>query len=124
VARTLMDRAALIVMLPSSRPGTLEEIDTILSNPALIEKTVFLDPPNLAGSRTYNQAREWAPLQAAFARRGFTLPADDRRGALLHFGDAKTPILQDRLDIDADDRIGEFFARVRKRLAEGRRATA
>ncbi len=113
--RLLMRKARLIVMLPSSRPGTLAEIDMVLSDPELVGKTVFLDPPNLADS-PYDHHGEWTAVQAAFAAQGFSLPPEHRGGLLLHYGRSKTPELKERLEIDADDRIERLFNRVLKRL--------
>lgn len=114
----LMRRAELIVMLPSSRAGTLEEINTVLSG-ELIRKTVFVDPPNIGRADSYDHAREWSDVQAAFQAHGFDLPAEDRRGVLLYFGAEKTPKLCERLHIDADDRVERLFRTVIRERREG-----
>lgn len=116
--RTLMQNARLIVMLPSARPGTLEEIDMVLSTD-LVRKTVFLDPPNLSARARFDHASEWEAVQAAFTQRGYTLPAEDRRGALLYYGEEKAPALKERLHIDAEDNIERLFGRVIKQLTRG-----
>lgn len=41
----LIRYARLIIILPSNNEGTLFEVDTIVSDPAFLEKTVFLIPP-------------------------------------------------------------------------------
>lgn len=110
-AQLLMSKARLLVMLPSSRLGTLEEIEMILDT-GLIERTVLIDPPNIERSKTFDHASEWRHVQAAFAKRGFEVPAETRLGRLLFYGDRRAPLFKERLDIDADDRIERLFRRV------------
>lgn len=107
----LMQNARLIVMLPSSRPGTLREIEMILDT-GLIERTVLIDPPNIARAVQFNHAGEWARVREVFASRNYDVPRDSRAGLLLFFGTARAPKLKERLDIDAEDRIERLFRRV------------
>lgn len=109
----LLKHARLIVMLPSSRQGTLEEISMILGSD-LVTRTVLIDPPNLGSSKHYDHAREWAKLQQVFSKAQFELPAEERRGALLYYGSRRKPLLRERLDIDAEDRIQRLFKRTLK----------
>jgi hypothetical protein len=111
--KDLMAQARLIVMLPSSREGTRAEIEMILDS-NLIERTVFIDPPNIARSRTYDHSAEWKHVREAFASRGFDMPRDSRVGALMFFGGERVPRFRERLDIDAEDRIERLFRRVIK----------
>jgi hypothetical protein len=111
----LMERAGLIVMLPSSRAGTLKEIGMVLESD-LARKTVFLDPPRLGSHRVYDKSKEWASVREAFAQRGYRLPDATRRGALMFFGSDKTDPLREWLDIDAEDRIERMFKTVLKRV--------
>jgi hypothetical protein len=113
--RTLMEHARLIVMLPGAREGTLEEIEMVLGSD-LVRKTVFLDPPNVGARGRFDHAGEWRKVQAVFAAKGFELPDEDRRGALLFYGRERSPILRERLHIDADDHIERLFGRVIKLL--------
>lgn len=113
----LMNGARLIVILPSSRAGTLEEVSMVLGSD-LVRKTVFLDPPNVGSRERFDHVREWSKVQAAFAEKGFELPKEDRRGRLLFFGDAKTPVFGERLHIEAEDRIERLFGRVARELAK------
>jgi len=117
----LCGKAALIVMLPSSRSGTLWEIEHVLTS-NLIDRTVFIDPPNAAISdkKRYDQSREWRAVRDAFAAKGFTMPPDSRVGRLLFFGQARAPTLRARLDIDAEDNIARFFRSV-IRIRKGER---
>lgn len=107
--------AELIVVLPSSRPGTLWEIERILDS-SLIERTVLIDAPN-AGEKAkgpFAQSAEWAHVRDAFMRRGYDMPPDSKVGVLLYFGRAKSPQASARLDIDAEDNIRRFFRRALK----------
>lgn len=119
----LLKHAQLIVMLPSSRAGTLQEISLILGS-ELITRTVMIDPPNLGRSKTYDHSVEWAKVQAAFKQGSFELPDEQRGGALIFYGDSRKPLLREHLDIDADDRIERIFARILKFQKSFRRVTA
>lgn len=109
--RLLLSQARLIVMLPSARAGTLEEV-ALLIDTGLIERTVLIDPPNIRRSKKFDHAAEWDRVRQAFADRGFTIPADSRSGLLLFFGAERAPKLRERLDIDAEDRVQRLFRRV------------
>jgi len=111
--RLLMTQAKLIIMLPSSRQGTLEEIDMILGS-ELIERTVFIDPPNLARKHRFDHVADWKLVREAFEARGYTIPKDSHAGLLMFFGQERAPRFKERLDIDADDRIARLFRRVIK----------
>lgn len=109
--RLLMSKARLLIVLPSSRIGTLDEIEMILES-GLIERTVVIDPPNISHSKTFDHSAEWKHVQDAFAKRGFEVPTETRLGRLIFYGDARAPKFKERLDIDADDRIERLFRRV------------
>ncbi len=113
--RLLMSNASLIIMLPSSRAGTLEEIAMILDSD-LISRTIIVDPPNLASARRFDQAHEWAAVQGAFVKYGFELPDDSHSGMLVYFGRGRKPQLREHLDIDAEDRVARLFRRVAKTI--------
>jgi hypothetical protein len=110
--RLLTRHAALIVLLPSARPGTLWEIEHILDT-GLVERTVMIDPPNLSrkGDR-YHQENEWTKVRAAFAARGYEIAPDSRVGRLVFFGAERTPRATARLNMDAEDNIAAFFRKV------------
>jgi hypothetical protein len=105
--------AELIVILPSSRPGTLWEIERLLDG-NLIPRTVLIDAPNSQqrAKDGFAQNREWAQVREAFAARGYEMPEDSPAGVLLYFGTEKTPQVRARLDIDAEHNIRRFFKRV------------
>ncbi|MEM7765988.1 MAG: hypothetical protein AAF253_00700 [Pseudomonadota bacterium] len=97
----LMDAAALIVLLPSSRAGTAFEVNRILDN-GLLGKTVIIDPPNGSTSALdgYDHAQEWDDIRDLFAAKGVDLPADDRRGRAYGFTAGGETLLDRRVDID------------------------
>ncbi len=66
--RRLVDAARLIVLLPSSRMGTLWEVRQLLNGEALA-KTLIIDPPNdhPEDSDRFKAAAEWDAVRAAFA---------------------------------------------------------
>jgi hypothetical protein len=109
--KLIVSKARLIILLPSSRAGTLEEVAMLIDG-GLIDRTVLIDPPNLGDSKKFNQAAEWAQVREAFARRGFDIPDDSRSGLLLFFGGERAPKFKEKLDIDAEDRIERLFRRV------------
>ena len=118
----LLKHAQLIVMLPSSRAGTLQEIALILGSD-LITRTVMIDPPNIDVPRKhYDHATEWAKVQAAFQQASFQLPDENRAGTLIFFGDRREPLLKEHLDIDAEDRIERLFRRITRFRSAARAA--
>lgn len=88
--RLLIETASLIVLLPSSRAGTLWEVETLLQSDAL-SKTIVIDPPNPLAETDddtdYDHAAEWEDVRAAFAAAGRRLPEDDPNGLLAAFED-------------------------------------
>lgn len=121
----LSGQAALIVLLPSSRPGTLWEVEHIL-NSDLVQRTVMIDPPNASGrwARKYDQADEWGQVRAAFSARGYSIPEDSRAGQMLFFGAGQSPVARARLDMDAEGNISSFFRKVLEMGGALRRAGA
>ncbi len=117
VAR-LMDAATLIVLLPSSRPGTTWEVKTLLSGGRLV-KTIVVDPPDELGvpDSDYDPSEEWAEVRRAFAAEGFTLPPDDPEGLLLYFGNANTPTRSTKISIHGESSVRAFAAGVLNEIA-------
>jgi hypothetical protein len=109
--KLILPQARLIVLLPSARRGTLEEV-AMLIDTGLINRTVLIDPPNLGESKKFNQPAEWAQVRQAFADRGFEIPEDSRSGLLIFYGGERAPKFKEKLDIDAEDRIERLFRRV------------
>ena len=108
----LMAAARLIILLPAARPGTLWEVEQILSC-GYAGKTVIIDPPNRASSREdYDPAARWQEIRLAFARAGYALPADDEGGLIVRFGSRRCAPVESRpLAIDALATMRSFFRR-------------
>lgn len=122
VAERLMECAELIVILPSSRPGTLWEVEQLLAR-NWIAKSVIIDAPDK--SRTeFSQEAEWSEIGALLARAGYTLPANDRKGRIMFFGAAKQPQLNERLDFRRPGPMRKFLARARGLKPAGDRLAA
>ncbi|MEM0986858.1 MAG: hypothetical protein AAGJ32_11470 [Pseudomonadota bacterium] len=111
----LMQQAALIILLPSPRNGTLWEIDQLIDG-GYLAKTLILDPPNYGSSRPdYDPETEWQAVQVAFAQRGLAVPEDHREGLVLHFpAGARTPERYP-VGLDAARSVGAI---VRRKLAD------
>ena len=78
-ATELMDRAALLIFQPSSRPGSLWEMNQIMLHRHL-SKTVFIMPPNPA---KWKQLRgDWDLLKENIASSGITFPEYGADGLL------------------------------------------
>jgi hypothetical protein len=92
----LMQHAELIVMLPAARPGTLWELEQLVTR-NWIAKTVFIDAPNHSVTG-YRQEVEWGEVGRFLATHGYDLPQDDPKGRVIAFGDSKTPQLAEPLD--------------------------
>jgi hypothetical protein len=109
----LTQAASLIVLLPSSRPGTRWEVERILDSD-LVHKTVMIDPPNEPErrGRRYRQEAEWGQVRAAFASRGYEMPSDSHTGAMVFFGVGRHPAEIVRLDMEAEESIAAFFRRI------------
>lgn len=109
----LMDAAALILLLPSPRAGTLWEIDQLIANGHLA-KTLIIDPPNHRSSRDdYDPVTEWCGVQIAFAQRGLALPDDHREGHILTFPMGKGLVTHIPGGLDLAARLGAI---VKERL--------
>jgi hypothetical protein len=116
-ARRLIHHAALIIVLPSTRPGTLWEIEYLLAN-GYMRKTVFLDVPNIrVASSHFAQQTEWAGVGALVTASGYQWPADSPEGALIFFGTSKTPQIVEPLNLRDTPHLREAIGRIRE-LAE------
>jgi hypothetical protein len=74
-AYELMQRASLVICLPSSRPGSHWELNQIMLN-HYFSKTVFIMPPNPPSSfQTWKDLKEdWDLLKQQVASKGITIP--------------------------------------------------
>ena len=109
----LMDDAALIVLLPSSRPGTTWEVKTLLKAGRLA-KTIVVDPPDHLKDtkRGYDPVAEWREVRRSFAVEGYQLPPSDPDGLLLYFGAARTPVRSAKIFKDGTTSVRAFAAQV------------
>ncbi len=109
----LMEAARLIVLLPSSRPGTTWEVRTLLSAGRLA-KTIVVDPPDHLGrsDRDYDPSAEWQEVRQAFASEGYAMPEDDPEGLLLYFGNQTTPVRSAKINLDGASSVKVFADQV------------
>ena len=80
---TLMRRARAILLVPSSRPGTLWEIET-LQREGLWSKVVFIMPPRTKGD--LDSRERWEEARRAMAAEGLEAPEYQERGLLFEVG--------------------------------------
>lgn len=71
-AAMLADKARLILLMPSDRAGTLEEMQLVRQT-GYLTKTLFLMPPQPEGG-SYNAAEEWSRARASAVQAQLTLP--------------------------------------------------
>ena len=104
-ALSLMDSAHLILMIPSTDPGTLWELKTIFEKNWL-QKTIFINERAgwgrvLTMSSPFHQSDDWAELKTLFASNGYSLPDFNCNGSMFYFGSRKPlPTTVYELDID------------------------
>jgi hypothetical protein len=80
---TLMRRATGILLVPSSRPGTLWEIET-LKRDGLLSKVIFIMPPRAKGE--LDTKERWEAARQAMASHGLEAPDHQDRGLLFELG--------------------------------------
>jgi hypothetical protein len=85
VFSNLVDKATAIIMIPLPRPSTLWEIETILDNPTLLSKTLFVMPMRLRSGVRERLEPFWKDIRSRMRSRGVEFPDYDPRGALLFF---------------------------------------
>jgi hypothetical protein len=107
----LMRKALLIVTVPSSRPGTLWEIEQLLAE-NWITKTVFIDAPNTSATPSFAQEMEWGEIGRLLASRGYEWPFDDPKGCLIFFGASKSPQLSEPLNFQGPGSLRAALKRV------------
>jgi hypothetical protein len=77
--RVLMDRAKAILVVPSDRPGTMWEIET-LKNSDLLHKVIFIMPPRSKGA--LDTRERWEVARQAMAAHGLDAPDYQDHGLL------------------------------------------
>ena len=75
----LLRRARSILLIPSHRPGTLWEIESI-QREGLLEKCIFIMPPQ--SKKVIDTAERWAQAKAAAEKLGIELPEYQHKGLL------------------------------------------
>ena len=81
--RVLMDRARAILAVPSNRPGTMWEMET-LRTANLLHKVIFVMPPRSKGD--LDTRASWEHAREAMTGHGLEPPAYDDRGLLFEVG--------------------------------------
>jgi len=76
---TLMRRATGILLIPSSRPGTLWEMDALKRN-GLLRKVVFVMPPRTHGG--LDTRERWEAARSILVGHGIEAPEHQERGLL------------------------------------------
>ncbi|HXV82750.1 MAG TPA: hypothetical protein VEG60_23035 [Candidatus Binatia bacterium] len=79
----LMKRAKAILLVPSSRPGTLWEIET-LKREGLLKKVIFIMPPRTKGE--FDTKERWEAARQALVSHGLEAPKHQERGLLFAVG--------------------------------------
>lgn len=78
---TLMRRATGILVIPSSRPGTLWEMDALKRN-GLLSKVVFVMPPRTHGGGVLDTRERWEAARQILVGHGIEAPEHQERGLL------------------------------------------
>jgi hypothetical protein len=115
-ATELMDRAALIIFQPSSRPGSFWEMNEIMLH-RYLSKTVFIVPPYPA--RWKELREDWNLLKKNMTSSGITLP-DYRAEGLAFCVDAKGQSISEKLRLDSPKKLLETFIRLSSPIIRGR----
>lgn len=110
----LCDAANLIFIIPHDTPGTMWEIEKLLTQD-MMKKVLVVKPPRRAKliGNTYDPRKHWPTISKAFRDHGYDLPAvygddwvTDRYGEVIYFGSQKTPVFKLKIDIQ---NVNEFY---------------
>jgi hypothetical protein len=115
-AAELMDRAALIIFQPSSRPGSFWEMNQIMLH-RYLSKTVFIMPPN--PTKWKDLRGDWDLLKQNISSSGITFPEYQEDG-LLFSVDAKGQFISEKLFLDSTRKLLETFIRLTSPVIRGR----
>jgi len=118
-ASELMQRASLLICLPSSRPGSHWEMNQITLNHYL-SKTVFIMPPNPPSSfRTWKGLKEdWDLLKQQVGSKGITIP-EYKTDGLLFSVDATGQCITEKLSLNSTRKLLEAFIRLSSPVIRG-----
>jgi hypothetical protein len=81
---TLMKRAKGIFLVPSNRPGTLWEIDTLKREGLLLNRVIFIMPPRTKGA--LDTKERWEIAREVMGAHGLEAPEHQERGLLFEVG--------------------------------------
>jgi hypothetical protein len=115
-AYKLMQRAALLICLPSSRPGSRWEMDQITLNHYL-SKTVFIMPPNPPSSLK-ELKEDWDLLKQQVASKGMTIP-EYKTDGLLFSVDATGQCVTEKFYLDSTQKLLDTFIRLSSPVIRG-----
>jgi len=114
---TLMHRSKGILLIPSDRPGTLWEMDT-LNRERLFSKVVFIMPPRTTGE--YDTSARWEAARKAMAVHGLEAPQHQERGMLFRLDSDGRLATAEPLLLSSTRKVRKAF----KRLFKNRRKRA
>lgn len=114
-ATELMSRAALIIFQPSSRPGSLWEMNEIILH-RYLNKTVFIMPPHKKPWKELTE--DWELLRKSMASDGITIPEYQADG-LLFSVDAKGRCIREKLRLDSAGKLLNTFIRLSSPVITG-----
>jgi hypothetical protein len=115
-ATGLIDRAALIIFQPSSRPGSAWEIEHITVH-RYLGKTVFIVPPY--PGKWKELVEDWDVLRKNMASAGIIFPEYKSKGLLFSI-DAKGQFISEDLRLDSKKKLLESFIRLSSPVIRGR----
>ncbi len=85
----LIEHARCVFIIPSTRPGTLWEIDRLVES-GVIRKCVFIDlPDSKVAGELFRQEQEWPDIRTSLQASGYELPDNSRKGSIFAFGPAR-----------------------------------
>ena len=97
----LMAQADCIFIIPSTRPGTLWEIDSMVET-GTIKKCVFIDlKDSKKAHELFRQEKEWPDIRTSLLAAGFELPDNSKSGSIFAFAGTKQPRFQKKFSRSA-----------------------
>lgn len=102
VVEALSEQARLVFLVVGSGDGTLWEINRTLHSPQLLEKTIFVIPPDDVDVRKPSgwAASEYGSARSAFEELGFSIPEYRKLGGFFIFPDGDSTPAVMSLDVD------------------------
>jgi hypothetical protein len=114
-ASELMQRASLLICLPSSRPGSHWEMNQIMLN-HYFSKTVFIMPPKWELEKELKE--DWDLLKQQVASKGITIP-EYKTGGLLFSVDATRQCVTEKFSLDSTQKLLDAFIRLSSPVIRG-----